>query len=269
MAGKVSTLTIVLSTVIPVVFVLILVALLWRCARKRNTRLFNRGITPIADEEIESWRNERSHEKEPIPEPASRGSNGSSQEPKPQPQAQSRHHQHNSSVSSVQKPPSVIVYQNPTQGQPRTSGEQPPRSAGLANKRSMDFPQSPVLARAPNARPGLTDETVQGDDAFIPQIKRQPSRLSKNNHQRHRSAYGAIGATGGRGDRWHGQSQTDYQGRQSADNIPRQGSAARGHERVYSATANPPRMSLDEALSPGGLSPRPLLHKSEIGRAIG
>lgn len=263
MAGKALPLTITLSTVIPVVFVLVLILILWRCARNRASRLFNRGITPIADEEIESWRNERNDdEKEPIPEPAP-----SSSSEKSKSKAQSRHHQQNSSVSSVQKPPSVIVYQNVAgQCQPRMSGERSPRSPGLAHKRSMDMPQSPVLARAPNARPGLTDDTVQGDDAFI-QLKRQPSRLSKN-HQRHRSVNGALGATGGRTDRWYGQGQHDYQSRQSADNIPRRGSAARGHERVYSETTHPPRMSLDEALSTPGLSPRPL-HNSEIGRAIG
>ncbi|KFH41365.1 hypothetical protein ACRE_079320 [Hapsidospora chrysogenum ATCC 11550] len=273
MEGKVSSLTIILSTVIPVVFVAALVLLVWCCARKRSSRLFNRGITPIADEEIDSWRNDRNDEKELIPEAAPNGNNdtrGGSKEPKPQ--SQSRHHQQNSSVSSTHKPPSVIVYQNGgAQGQPRASGDQTPRSgpASLGHKRSLDLPQSPVLARAPNARPGLTDETVQGDVPFIPQVKRQPSRLSKSQHQRHRSAYGAIGAVGGRGDRWYGYDRHESHSRQSADNIPRRGPAQRGHERGYSATVNPPRISLDESISPGGLSPRPLLHKSEIGRAIG
>lgn len=261
MAGKVAPLTIILATVIPVVFVVSLVIFLWRCTRKRSSSgLFNRGITPIADEEIESWRNDRSDEKEPIPEPEP-----AKTKPQRQPSTKShhQHHQQNSSVSSIQKPPSVIVYQNPAQYQPRASGEQSPRSAGPSYKRSMDNPQTPILARAPNARPGLTDEAVQGDDAFIPQIKRQPSRLTKS-HSRHRSAYGAVGA--GR-DRWNGPGP-DGLSRKSADNIPRRGSAARGHDRLYSATENPPRMSLDDS-SPAGLSPRPLLHRSEIGRAIG
>lgn len=255
-------LTIILSTVIPVVFVIGLIVVLWRQGRKRNNRLFNRGITPIADEEIESWKFDRNdEEKEPIPEAPNRANSNRHKT--------HRHHQQNSSVSSCHKPPSVIVYQQNSY-QSRISGEQSPRSNGQL-KHSMELPQTPVLARAPNARPGLTDDTVQGDDAFIPQLKRQPSRLSKNQngqHQRHKSAYGAIGASGGR-DRWYGQPSQDYHTRQSADNIPRRGSAARGHERIYSATENHPRMSLDEAISPGGLSPRPLLHKSEIGRAIG
>jgi hypothetical protein len=264
----VSSLTIILSTVIPVVFVVALVLLVWRCARKRSSRLFNRGITPIADEEIESWRNDKNDEKELIPEAAPNGNNDARGGSKPQ----SRHHQQSSSVSSIQKPPSVIIYQNGgAQGQPPTPGDQTPRSgrASLGHKRSMDLPQSPVLARAPNARPGLTDEAVQGDVPFIPPVKRQPSRLSKSQHQRHRSAYGAIGATGGRSDRWYGQDRHESHIRQSADNIPRRGPAPRGHERGYSATVNPPRISLDDSNSLGGLSPRPLLHKSEIGRAIG
>ena len=251
------SLTIILSTVIPVVFVIGLVLGLWRYGLNRNSRLFNRGITPIADEEIESWKNDRhDEEKEPIPETPRSNSYHKSR----------RHHQQNSSVSSCQKPPSVIVYQNNS----RISSEQSPRSFGPV-KHSIDLPQTPVLARAPNARPGLTDDTVQGDDAFVPQLKRQPSRLSKNHasqHQRHKSAYGAVSATAPR-DRWYGQPAIDLRTRQSADNIPRRGSAPRSHERIYSATENRPRMSLDEATSPGGLSPRPLLQKHEIGRAIG
>ena len=298
MTATASPLTIILATVIPFVFVLVLVLVLWRCARKRSYELFSRGITPVADEEIESWKNDRSiddSEKEPIPEPLVRGhtrgpsSNNNSHDSNVirKPEATiplKKYHQHQkqqSSTSSITKPPSVIVYQN-APALVSSASEEMPRSAG--GKYSMELPQTPVLARAPNARPGLTDDAVQGDEPFVPPLKRQPSRLSKNHpttqtptqppqHQRHKSAYGAVGGSGGRGDRWYGsqsQSQSqDYMSRKSADNIPRRGTASgRGHERIYSATANPPRMSLDDT-SPGGLSPRPLLHKSEIGRAIG
>jgi hypothetical protein len=253
-------LTIILATVIPVACILILASSIYYFARRRSARLFNRGITPIADEEIESWKTDRNDkddddEKEMIPE--RRDTNA-------------RHRQQNSSVSSVQKPASVIVYQT------RMSSEQSPRSAGIQGQSSMDMPCTPVLARAPNARPGLTDETIQGDDAFIPQVKRQTSRLSKHqaqgpiprtamlHHQRHRSAYSTIGSR----DRWYGQTPADYLTRQSAD-LPRRGSAHRAQDRIYTATSNMPRMSLDEAVAPGGLSPRPHIHQSEIGRAIG
>ena len=43
----------------------------------------------------------------------------------------------------------------------------------------------------------------------------------------------------------------------------------RQHSRVYSSSENPPRMSFDDEIFLGGLSPRPVVHKSDIGRAIG
>lgn len=257
MARRASTLTIVLASTLPALFVIGAVLLLWRWSRRRSVALFNRGITPIADEEIESWKTEKNDEKESYRDP----STSTHRSP--------GHHAHNSSVSSAHKP-SVIVYQNSniTPYQSNVTGDSsPPRS--LLNKHSVDLPQTPILARAPNARPGLTDEAIQGDDAFIPQLKRQPSRLYKSptgtptrpQHNRHRSAY-----TENTRDRWYGQ-QPD--GRQSSDGIlPRRSTGQRGHERLYSATANPPRMSLDQVTAAGGLSPRPV-HKSEIGRAIG
>lgn len=271
MAGK--TLTIILSTTIPGVFIIALAAAICFYVRRRRSGIFNRGITPIADEEIESWRVEKNDEKESDVEHGTRplthqhtNSNGSQ-----------GHHHHNSSVSSAHKPPSVIVYHNvPYSYQTRMSGEHSPKSLG--HKRSVDLPQTPVLARAPNSRPGLTDDTIQGDDAYLPQVKRQTSRLGKLHnsngatvvrpqHNRHRSAHTGLGR-----ERWHGQQEQadDYplRTRQSADNIPRRDQ--RGHERIYSAGFAQPRMSLEETTMPlVGLPPQPVVHRSEIGRAIG
>lgn len=258
MARRASTLTIALASTLPAVFVLVAVFLFWRYSRRRSLALFNRGITPIADEEIESWKTtEKNDERDSYRDPSTSS------------QRSPGHHAHNSSVSSALKP-SVIVYQNSIVSpyQSNFNGDQsPPRS--LHHKQSIDLPQTPILARAPNARPGLTDEAIQGDDAFIPHLKRQPSRLYKSqsgtstrpNHNRHRSAYTEYTR-----DRWYGQ-QTD--GRQSSDGIlPRRSTGQRGHERSCPALAQPPRISLDQVTPAGGLSPRPV-HRSEIGRAIG
>jgi hypothetical protein len=267
-------LTIILSSVIPGVFVISLVVLLWVWFRRRQVRWLRRGITPIADEEIDSWRTEKheEHDRDPGTEPES--------QPSPR-----RHHRQNSSLASVQKPGSVIVYQhthNSSISSPALNQGRPSAEYYSSKQNSMDLPMSPVLARAPNARPGLTDEMIQGDDAYIPQLKRQPSKLAKSQpgsagsgiigssrrqQSQHRSARSSISINSsgnGNRDRWYGQQVGDGLTRKSAD-LPGQ----RGHERVYSSSANPPRLSLDEATSPGGLSPRPLLHKSEIGRAIG
>jgi hypothetical protein len=257
MAVKTSkTVTIVLATVIPgIALISLLTFVCVLVQRRRKSHIFNRGITPIDDDEIESWKTDRNEEKIPIPDS----------------QAQSQYsHKTSTSVASVQKPPSVIVYQN--NGIPRSSAE---FAAGYLHHQkgsSVDSIQSPVLARAPNARPGLTDDTIQGDEAFVPQVKRQPSRLSKHQssttrHGRSKSARNSVAR-----DQWYGFDSEHHTlpPRRSAESFPRSPAHSSKHKRMYSSASNPPRMSFDsEDLNLGGLSPRPLIRKSEIGRAIG
>lgn len=281
------TLIITLSTVLSVVALLAFCIGIWCCCRYRRGRrpFFARGISPIDDEEIESWKdNNRASEKATeagIGVGATAG-------------AKTKHTSSSgASVSGVRKPPSVIVYQNPHAGyyQPRRSeDEYSPRSAGAGSgwRPSLDcYPQTPLVARAPNSRPGLTDETVQGDDAFIPSPKRRASRLSKlppgsPRHARTRSARSSVsvGSWQGRGDQWYRHSHhhqhypgTDVELSPRTSNelyYPRSSqSHDRKHHRVYSSSSNPPRLSLDDDYFVGGLSPRPLIRQSEIGRAIG
>lgn len=269
--------TIILATVIPVVVVIAVAVAVWIHSRRRSSRLLNRGITPIADEEIESWRIERSEEKDKeLMAGTENDSSAHGTPPRnreaPASSSQAQHRQNSSSVSSVQKPSSVIVYQNITHAPTRASGEHSPRSTGPASaKQSVELPPTPILARAPNARPGLTDEAVQGDDAFIPQIRRQHSRLSKSpSHQRHRSAQSAATNTHHHHQHAAQPGHPDhYQTRKSADNISR----AVSGRRPSAGAAHPPRASLDDAGGAAsrseGLSPRPAFHRSEIGRAIG
>jgi hypothetical protein len=248
--------TIVLATVIPGIALLSLLALLYfLIRRRRKSHIFNRGITPIDDDEIESWKTDRNEEKIPIPDS----------------QTQSQYtHKTSTSVASIQKPPSVIVYQN--NAIPRSSSEFAPSYLHHQKDSSVDSIQSPVLARAPNARPGLTDETVQGDEAFVPQVKRQPSRLSKHHssttrHGRSKSARNSVAR-----DQWYGFDSEHHTlpPRRSAESFPRSPANNSKHKRVYSSASNPPRMSFDsEDMNLGGLSPRPLIRKSDIGRAIG
>lgn len=255
------TLIIVLATAVPVLILIIVGAALFHRSYKRRYLFLKRGITPIDDEEIESWkRSNNNPEKTPIVEPM---------------MTQQRRQNTNESIGSIRKPPSVIVYSNPAAYHPRMSEEMSPRS--LHHKRSMDVPQTPVLARAPNSRPGLTDETVQGEDAFIPPLRRQPSRLSKmppgsprQQHHRTRSSRSSISAMG---HYWHGHNSLDYQvtPRQSNDYYPRTPHSfdIRRHQRMHSASNPPPRLSVDDEIFLGGLSPRPTVHQSDIGRAIG
>ena len=260
--------TIILSTTIPSIVLIILASVLYYRVRRRNSRLFNRGITPIGDEEIESWKFGRVDEKTSLSESHSRENHRNSY--------RSSHpvHRPGNSVTSIQKPPSVIVYQNPSQYNSRTSEDIP--SSPPHGKQSVDIPQTPVLARAPNARPGLTDEAIQGEDAFISQVKRYPSRLAKYNpstprHHRSKSTRATMAGTTGGHDLWYGR-HSEYQTplRRSADTFLRTSSMRRlGSNDPYSSRSTPPRMSFEEDSLLGGLSPRPVLHQSEIGRAIG
>ncbi|PNY24340.1 Uncharacterized protein TCAP_05721 [Tolypocladium capitatum] len=255
--------TIVLATTIPSVVLIILASVLYYRVRRRRSRLFNRGITPIDDEEIASWKSGRADEKAPIPQPHSRAKQCSSHP----------NHRPANSVASIQKPASVIVYQNPFQYNSRTSEDIPASTAH--GKQSADMPRTPVLARAPNARPGLTDKVVQGEDAFISLVKRHPSRLAKHGppsprHHRSKSTRATMTGTTGR-NLWYGQ-QFEYHSppRRSADTfLPTSPTHRSGSNGVYSSQSTPPRTSFDDDLLLGGLSPRPVIHQSEIGRAIG
>jgi hypothetical protein len=186
----------------------------------------------------------------------------------------------NPSTSSVKKPPSVIVYQGPGGQLPRRSDETMPRSShhrssGSRGKTSFDkeLPQTPIQARAPNARAGLTDDAVPGDDPFLPCPRRQPSRVYKlppvarprSAHIRSRSSRSSM-----RCCMEHGCAVSDV-GLSSRTSCECHTSHHRdnSHSPVYSSSSVPPRLSLDNDWVSGGLSPPPVNQGEGIGRAIG
>ncbi|KAJ4864253.1 hypothetical protein T069G_00783 [Trichoderma breve] len=234
------TVTIVLATVIPSVFLLLLAAVIYHRVRRRKARFRNRGITPIDDEEIESWKIDRTH-----------------------------------SVDDDEKPPdspksassSVIVYHN------RVSEDKQPWSP-VRGKQSIDIPPTPVLARAPNSRPGLTDETVRGDQAYV-NVKRTPSaRLSKTNSPRHartkssRSTRSSFGSSAKR-EQWYSQTPEGNSPRPSADIYSKSAPASRRATISTPANHVSRQISTDDDVPLTGLSPRPVVLRAEIGRAIG
>lgn len=260
------TLVITLSTVLSVVGVAVLAIGFYFYLRNRRRRspLFNRGITPIHDDEIATWKINRTASEKSVERYTTRNSTTRT----------STAHTHKKTPSQT---PSLIQYQQPLGKQSFDSIIQSPRS--FIQRQSSDLPQLPqsvILAKAPNARSGLTDQTVPGDDPFLPGPKRQPSRLHKlpnappptSGNIRTRSSRSS--SMRGFGDTWHG------------DNIvmprsPRASSEAHGaiirttSSRIYSTSTVPPRMSLSDHNEPvhfNGLSPPPL-HSTEIGRAIG
>ena len=250
--GLSQTTVIVLSTALPVALIIAVVAVLYFWYRKRRFGFLIRGITPIADEEIESWKTEKAEEATPPPADGP------------------RRHQPSMSASSIQKPASIIVYQRDAQYTTRPSVDRSPRSPGLPLPKSSIEVPAPVLALAPNARPGLTDEMIQGDEAFVPRVKRQPSRLAKGRHQHSRSTMSQASAPNSAHDWYGSNSESEALPRHSTGRRPRTPPPqSHGHKHVYSSPAIPPRHSFDDDVQAGGLSPRPLLHKSDIGRAIG
>ncbi|KAL2154204.1 hypothetical protein VTH82DRAFT_2880 [Thermothelomyces myriococcoides] len=187
--GSHRTLVITLSTVLSVLGLALIVGTVLICLRKRRRRLpfLPRGVSPIDDDEIERWRSPRDDEKARFQagdtDADAEADAGFNKET-----GGSSHAKH-PSTSSVKKPPSVIIYSRPYDPQPpRHSTDAESRRSFAQNhpafggKASFDksLPQTPILARAPNSRAGLTDATVPGDEPFIATPKRTPSRrLSK------------------------------------------------------------------------------------------
>ncbi|KAG5913437.1 hypothetical protein E4U42_001156 [Claviceps africana] len=259
--GSTQNLLIVLTTVIPSALFMVLTTILCCRARRRRAMLFERSVTPIDDEEILSWKLDR------------KGSEKLSEnDTTHQQQSQiggHRDHRASASIGSIQKPASVIIYQDLCRYNWSSPEDRSTVPLPSLRKGSMDLTSVPVLARAPNSRPGLTDEAVQGEDAFVSQPKRQTARLVKTPSPprpgRSRSRRATVSAR----NPSHSQTWGHHQllPRRSVDAFFSATHGAGGG--MDSSSSTPRRGSLDEEIFLGGLSPRPSIHTSEIGRAIG
>ncbi|KAF3769131.1 hypothetical protein M406DRAFT_107730 [Cryphonectria parasitica EP155] len=260
---------IILSTVLSTIGLIILAGGIWACLRyrRRRSRLFGRGITPIGDDEIETWKGHRNEKG------LGDGNQRHAAPPFSSSDPNSRGHQKQESTSSTKKPPSVIVYARRSEEQwarsPSTPGHYG-QSSWDGGKTSFDkeLPFTPIHARAPNAREGLTDEAIPGDVPFVQSPKRQGSRLYKpprappHAHTRHKSSRSSSSLHRlGDGVRYsdvdeYRYSHEGYQNRSRGCSV---------------SSPPPPRLSLsrDWPDGNGGLSPRPLVRPDEIGRAIG
>ncbi|KAH6845245.1 hypothetical protein B0I37DRAFT_179881 [Chaetomium sp. MPI-CAGE-AT-0009] len=297
--GSHRTLVICLSAILSAVgLALILGAVfLWRRRRQRRLPFLSRSVSPIDDDEIERWKSPRD-EKAKFPA----GDTDVEADAAFNKETGAPSHAKHPSTSSVKKPPSVIVYNRPydAQGTRQSTDAESRRSfaqnhPAYSGKTSFDkaLPQTPIQARAPNARAGLTDESVPGDEPFIFSPKRSHSRrLSKVppnsamgrrvQHARARSSrsstrsFGEYYYASGSGSRTG--SDLELSPRYSQDHAQhsrehsRSHSGPRGsHSRVYSSSSIPPRLSFGDEVLLGGLSPaRPRFPgEGEIGRAIG
>ncbi|KAI1401536.1 hypothetical protein F4819DRAFT_486458 [Hypoxylon fuscum] len=251
-----NTLTIALSTVLSVTGVILIAIAVYLCtgARRKRIPVFKRGITPIGDDEIATWKTNRSAEKvaDRYTTRPSHSQNGS---------------------TSTRRAPSVIQYQHG--GRPSLDVVSSPRSFIDSGKYSFDLPQAPgaVLARAPNARSGLTDETVPGDDPFLPSPKRHPSRL----HKLPPSSPSMHGRTkGSRSSSLRSFAEAAWRqgdGAEAGSGSPRGSSDA--YSRNYRMFSNssippPPRLDFGDNEQLTGLSPPPSRRNdSTIGLAVG
>lgn len=157
------TLIIVLSVVfgllgLGTIFAIILFLTKRRRGACKHTK---RGVTPIDDEEIETWRGR----KESYTEESSPHS----------------HHRKTSSTVILSHAPSWTWNPDPTAYDPMTSAE--------TGETALSPP--PMVARAPNARSGLTDGAVPSADPFVTPPRRQSTRLAR--HARSHSRKSSFG----------------------------------------------------------------------------
>lgn len=252
-----TTLIIALSTVLSVLFVGAVVFTMYLCCRRRRPRfggVFLRGITPIGDDEIATWRLNRPEEKE-----SDRYTTRSNHTP--------------NASTSTRRAPSVIQYHNGGRVSEEVTS---PGAYSIKKSESFDLPQMPesavLAAVAPNARTGLTDQTVPGDEPFLPSPRRNPSRLHKYPPSSPRVAINQYHRTkGSRSSSLRSFSGAPQAGgndsaRASTD-LPTRG----GHAHILSSSSNLARRSFGDSDPFTGLSPPPSRRTpvDEIGRALG
>ncbi|KAL2126969.1 hypothetical protein VTI74DRAFT_11542 [Chaetomium olivicolor] len=299
-SGSNRTLTISLSTVLSTVGLVLIVGTVLLCWKYQRRRLpfMSRGVSPIDDDEIERWKSPKSEKAGFQASDTDVEADGAFNKETSAPS----HAKNSSTSSTVKKPTSVIVYSSPhtrhsTDAESRKSlAHNHPIYGGDKSSFEKSLPQTPIQARAPNARAGLTDESVPGDEPFIATTpKRTPSRLSKFSqnasaaqrrarHARARSSrsstrsfgdyysssYGSVGGSAGSDVELSPRYSHEHL-RHSKSHHSRNFSVPRNsHSRVYSSSSVPPMHSFSEEVVLGGLSSpaRPRLGGDEIGRAI-
>jgi len=213
-------------------------------------------VTPINDDEIESWRGTvLEQKKQPhISE------TGSANTPK------SAHTPRGASIDSIALKHSPAWTWNASP------------STAHSNKAPIVPETPPFVARAPNSRVGLTDEAVPGADPFIPPVKRQSSRLSKAppGHGRTKSRRSSISTKSIRS--YNGGTYGDSKGKDEMPSWYNRDDESVGTGLKDTEPTDSPGTSIWDGLSAGGLSPRPKSksqlrpwqtdNKDDIGRAI-
>lgn len=242
------TLVIVLSTVLGFVGLVLILGALFLLLRYRRGQLpfCHRGRDAINDDEILSWRRNNCDQKRP--------------------------------------PPALLATENPEMNTARLGNPPtwrwatPPTPVQTVLSPSSEYPGSPsFLAKAPNARKGLTDETIPGADPFVGTIKRQSSRLSKAppGHTRSKSRRSSMSAKSVSSFKWQNRERISSDSKVEDSNFswfdPEDESVVSQLRTDRTSSSN--RTSVFDGLAMGGLSPRPQPRhdgaEMYIGRAIG
>lgn len=246
-------LTIILASVLGFLGLLLVTGIILLIARYRRQQapFGHRGATPIDDEEIASWRRSEQEKRQDQPP------------------------EHKAAIREVLELP-----------RQHHSGWTWATTASSASIHTMPspFPDSPsYIATAPNARAGLTDETVPGADPFITPPKRHNSRLSKlpPGHSRTRSGRSSFSAKSMLGSPGHNRVSSDLKATERSptwyDSYDDPGGSQGAYLKEIEAGIDSPRMSMFDDLNSGGLSPRPKSvartmmrweRTDDIGRAI-
>ncbi|KAI0485306.1 hypothetical protein GGR56DRAFT_669784 [Xylariaceae sp. FL0804] len=249
-------LVIILCTVLGFIGIVLIATLTYWCVGgpRRRFALFRRGATPIGDDEIATWKMGEAKEK-----------------PR---DLYTRRPSHTPNIStSSRRAPSVIQYHNG--GRVSESDAISPRSF-IQGKYSLDIPRAPesaVLAVAPNARSGLTDDAVPGDDPFVSPLKRTPSRLHKPppttplTPQRTRGS--RSGSARSSSEAWRAGPEVVPALRTPVSASASTSAGAGGYPRLYLSTDAPPQVFAGDDELFTGLSPPPSRRREIIGQAIG
>ncbi|KUJ20407.1 uncharacterized protein LY89DRAFT_442736 [Mollisia scopiformis] len=237
------TLVIILSTVLGSVGLVLLAGalfLLYRFSRGQ-TPFGHRGASPINDDEIESWRRS-GREKHQMTPP-----------------------DHGPAIRDV----TSLPLHSPAWTWAASPSSIRTVSANLSELHS-------VVAKAPNARAGLTDEALPGADPFITPPKRQSSRLSKPppGHARTKSRRSSISTK----SMWSGRerSSSDLKAKDRHSTwYDQDDEVISSHIRTDNGSSSPGASDFFDGMPSGGLSPRPKsrprlyeISKEDIGRAI-
>ena len=178
-----------------------------RCCSRKKAAVVKRQSSPIDDEEIETWRASHSH--------AAAGLDGEKK-------------------LSLQQDRAAFA---PTEKSLRTYSSVPSIAWAPASP-----PQLINIAKAPNARSGLTDSSVPGADAFVGIPRRQSSKLQKPPPIRHKSSRLSVSGRPVTSYRSSQEMEAQHERLKRYSDVPRPASVAGSFQFDFESPVSPTKM---------------------------